>query len=586
MADPLARFREIVFADTEFLPRPGERPAPLCVCARLLRSGKAITAWCDQLDDAPPYPIGDDTLFVSFAAAAELEVHLALGWKLPCHVLDLRVEHLCQTNFSEKRGALGRPKAPRKLIEILRSSGIPDGDAAVKERMVARILKGPPFTAEERQAILNYCLSDADALIPLLWKLLPHIDNLDQALRRGEAVAVSAEVADAGIPFDPWAMSWLRQREVRQAARLRLVSNENLTHGLYDGSTLRKARLDEFVLRHKLQWRRTRTGQLSTKAEVFDELARDHPEFASLAEVQKSLGLLHEFDLTAGSDNRCRTPLWLFSTITGRMAPAGSEYPFTTAAWTRNLIMPHPGTALAYLDFASMEFGAAAGLSQDAAMIEDYTEGDPYLGLGIRVGLAPTEATPGSHGPLRNKLKPLTLAMQYGGGAGLVAYRLGIERRQARRLVELHHRRYAGYWAWSDRRLYRAFAEGRLTTRDGWQCQVTSRTAEFTARNWLIQSNSSGIFRYAAIMTRRLGITICALVHDALLIEASADRIEEETARATMCLEQASRLFLHGLTLRVDTVVVREGQRFPDKRGAKVWAHVEKTLKELACAAA
>ena len=125
-----------------------------------------------------------------------------------------------------------------------------------------------------------------------------------------------------------------------------------------------------------------------------------------------------------------------------------------------------------------------------------------------------------------------------------------------------------------------------LVTRDGWQCQVTSRTAEFTARNWLIQANSSGIFRYAAIMARRLDIKICALVHDALLIEAPIDRIEEEAARATLCLERASGLFLHGLTLRVDTVIVREGQRFPDKRGAKVWAHVERTLKELASAAA
>src|SRR3954453_17690443 len=100
--DLLARFREGVLVDTEFLPQAGERPDPLCVCARLLRSGRAISAWRDQLGTEPPYPIDNSALFVSFAAAAELEVHLALGWKLPRYVLDLRVEHLCQTNFSEK----------------------------------------------------------------------------------------------------------------------------------------------------------------------------------------------------------------------------------------------------------------------------------------------------------------------------------------------------------------------------------------------------------------------------------------------------------------------------------------------------
>jgi len=277
--------------------------------------------------------------------------------------------------------------------------------------------------------------------------------------------------------------------------------------------------------------------------------------------------MLHEFELAAGADDRCRTPIWAFSTITGRMAPNGSAYPFTTPAWTRNLITPHRSTALAYLDFASMEFGVAAGLSHCPAMVADYAHGDPYLGLGIAARLAPPEATTRTHGPFRERLKPMVLAIQYSGGAGLVARRLGIDQRAGTRLVELHHQKYAGYWEWSDRRLYAAFADGRLATLDGWQCRVTSRTSEFSARNWLIQANSAGIFRYAGIMARRLGIRICAIVHDALLIEAPADRIEEEIARATMCLERASRMFLHDLVLRVDAKIIREGERFADKRG-------------------
>jgi DNA polymerase I-like protein with 3'-5' exonuclease and polymerase domains len=263
------------------------------------------------------------------------------------------------------------------------------------------------------------------------------------------------------------------------------------------------------------------------------------------------------------------------------MAPNGSAYPFTTPAWTRNLITPHRGTALAYLDFASMEFGVAAGLSHCPAMVADYAHGDPYLGLGIATRLVPPEATTRTHGPFRERLKPMVLAIQYGGAAALVARRLGIDQRAGARLVELHHQRYAGYWEWSDRRLYTAFADGLLLTLDGWQCQVSSRTTEFSARNWLIQANSAGIFRYAGLMARRLGIRICAVVHDALLIEAPADRIEEEVARATMCLERASRMFLHELVLRVDAKIIREGNRFTDKRGTKIWDYVERTLREL-----
>jgi DNA polymerase-1 len=580
--DPLDRFREIVVVDSEFVAAPSERPVPVCVCAKLLRSGQEIMVWRDEMGATPPYPIGDDVLFVAFAAAAELEVHLALGWPLPAHVLDLRVEHINQTGISERNEGQVRAKPPRALLAVLRHYGIKDGDAAIKDAMRSLIMTGAwPAIEAKRGEILRYCLNDAAALGPLLWKLLPGIRNFDQALRRGEYVALTAEVCHNGIPFDSWAMGRLQQREIRQALRLRLVSNESLAFGLYDGATLKQARLKEFAVRHKLPWKRTPTGRLSTSRETFEYIARDHPEFAGLAEIQKTLSMLHEFELAAGADDRCRTPIWAFSTITGRMAPNGSAYPFTTAAWTRNLITPAPGTALAYLDFASMEFGVAAGLSRCEPMIRDYREGDPYLGFGIEAGLAPLGATTQTHATFRERLKPMLLAIQYGGGDALVAGRLGIDQRAGARLVELHHQKYPGYWDWSDRQLYVAFADGVLITRDGWQCRVSSRTSEFTARNWLIQALSAGIFRYAGLMARRLRIKICAVVHDALLIEVPADRIEEEVARATLCLERASRMFLHDLVLRVDAKIIREGERFTDKRGGKLWDYVERTLQEL-----
>src|SRR4029453_9740072 len=97
-----------------------------------------------------------------------------------------------------------------------------------------------PAIAAKRDDILRYCLSDAAALEPLLWKLLPGTRNFDQALRRGEYVALTAEICRRGMPFDRWAIRRLRQREIRQALRLRLVSNQSLTFGLYEGATFKK----------------------------------------------------------------------------------------------------------------------------------------------------------------------------------------------------------------------------------------------------------------------------------------------------------------------------------------------------------
>src|SRR5262249_28822721 len=156
----------------------------------------------------------------------------------------------------------------------------------------------------------------------------------------------TGEVEDAGIPMDKWAMGHLQRPEVRQALRLRLVSDQSLSHGLYDATKLTQAAIAEFALRHGLRWRKTATGMLSTSNAWFERLGQNLPEFASIGEVEKSLKLLREFKLSVGADGRCRTPIWAFSTVTSRMGPAGSSYPFTTAAWTRYLIMPGPGTAL------------------------------------------------------------------------------------------------------------------------------------------------------------------------------------------------------------------------------------------------
>ncbi len=91
--DALRPFREVWCADFEFHAPPGERPAPLCVVARELRSGRLVRVWLgDDPPAAPPYPTGPDALFVAYYASAELGCHLALGWPLPARVLDLYAE--------------------------------------------------------------------------------------------------------------------------------------------------------------------------------------------------------------------------------------------------------------------------------------------------------------------------------------------------------------------------------------------------------------------------------------------------------------------------------------------------------------
>ena len=106
-------FREVVVVDFEFTNIAGERPVPVCLVARELRSGRRFHVWRDQFGPAPPYATGPDVLFVAYYASAELGCYRALGWPMPERILDLFIEFRDHTNWDRRwtrRGA--RHRAP------------------------------------------------------------------------------------------------------------------------------------------------------------------------------------------------------------------------------------------------------------------------------------------------------------------------------------------------------------------------------------------------------------------------------------------------------------------------------------------
>src|SRR6185503_15491639 len=108
------------------------------------------------------------------------------------------------------------------------------------------------------------------------------------------------------------------------------------------------------------------------------------------------------------------------------------------SVWMRSLIRPGPGKAIAYIDYSSMEFLAAAALSDGHCgpgnpMLDLYRSGDPYLNFGKLIGYIPRDATRDAPGieAARNRLKVLCLAAQYGMQAKTLATRLGVSEIEA-----------------------------------------------------------------------------------------------------------------------------------------------------------
>src|SRR5262245_15356862 len=95
-------FREIVALDTEFRSRPGDRPEPVALVARMLRSGRIARYFADELRALreSPLPDGPDVAYVVFTGQAEWGVYLVLGWSLPRNVVDLLPEFRLKVNWA------------------------------------------------------------------------------------------------------------------------------------------------------------------------------------------------------------------------------------------------------------------------------------------------------------------------------------------------------------------------------------------------------------------------------------------------------------------------------------------------------
>ena len=204
-------FCEVWAVDFEFTAPAGERPTPICMVAREIRSGRTIRLEQGQFGPSPPFSVGPKTLFVAFYASAELGCFLALNWPKPANILDLFAE------FRDRTNGLSTP-AGAGLIGALTFLGLDSIGAIEKDDMRAIAMRGGPFTESERAGLLQYCESDVLALEHLLTAMLPRID-LTRALVRGRYMAAAAAMEWNGTPIDSNTLAYLQEVLDRHSGR-------------------------------------------------------------------------------------------------------------------------------------------------------------------------------------------------------------------------------------------------------------------------------------------------------------------------------------------------------------------------------
>ena len=477
--------------------------------------------------------------------------NLSLGQPIPKNILDLSPEFKCHVNGK------GITRKNQGLIGALQYFGLSSIAPKRKDAMRERIMKGWPFTAEELKQILDYCAEDVEMLRLLLFKLLPHID-LPIALHRGEFVGCLARSEHIGVPIDMEIFPQLADKKTWREIRDSMVPLVDV-HGIYVCDKVgewhwNNAHFEEMVVAERITWPRTETGKLDLRRKTFESMSKAYPQIEPLRQLRYIRDKLRSIQLSVGRDGRNRTVLWPFSSKTSRTQPKAKHWIFSPSVWLRFHIKPEHGTALAYIDYSSMEFGGGGALSDkhipgsNNPMLGLYDGGDPYLDFGKTIGLIPPDATRKTPGVevIRDRLKVLCLGTQYGMQRSTLATRLGVSDLEAHEMLQLHRELFSQYWHWSEDWLHHSLTTGEMRTVFGWKCATgITELSERPIRNWPIQSTCADIFRLAYVWGTRHGLTLIAPVHDAVLLEAPEDRIEADVALMREIMRRASRVILN-----------------------------------------
>jgi DNA polymerase-1 len=413
--------------------------------------------------------------------------------------------------------------------------------------------------------------------------------NLRAALLHGEYMK-----ADASYRFAPLDVPHLRLlQENWDLIRLQLAGDDVTKFDVFDGLHFSHEKFERVLVKEGLDaaWPRTlKSRARRLDKETWETMAGLNPDLEALHQLYKTLKM-PKLNIACDPDGRNRILLGAFGAITSRNTPGSDSrgtFIFAPAKWTRFLIKPPEGRAVAYIDWACQEYGIGAILSGDQNMLRSYEAGDPYLSFAILAGAAPAGATKSTHPVDRKLYKSATLAIGYGQTVWGFCQKTRVSKPVAERVFRDYQRLYPRFLAWREKQVDSFGISLHLSTKLGWTLHQGARVKPNTVLNFTAQATGAEMLRLAVIEMMRRGVRVCCPIHDAVLIEAPVNEIDSAVAEARASMDVASVLFLGGYKLRNEVDVFRFPERFFDKDGAETWCKVSaivETLKQSGVAA-
>jgi hypothetical protein len=139
-------------------------------------------------------------------------------------------------------------------------------------------------------------------------------------------------------------------------------------------------------------WPRTRTGMLSTTADVLRMMLSRSAALEYLAEVMTVRSRFALLQCEVGADGRTRAAFFPGTTATGRCAPKATRFIYAAPKMFRHLIQASRGRVVIQLDYAAQESALAGGFAEDEELLAAYRDGDVHLECARRCNMVPLDA--------------------------------------------------------------------------------------------------------------------------------------------------------------------------------------------------
>ena len=149
------------------------------------------------------------------------------------------------------------------------------------------ILRGGPWSPDERNRILDYCERDVERPHSLFDRMRPAID-LERALVRGWYTKSVARMEHTGIPLDVPMFDHLRANLDQLSQEF--ISGLDPSIDVYEGSHFRETLFLDWLDRRGYRWPQTATGKPALDDSTLDRMATVYPDVRPLRDLRKALG--------------------------------------------------------------------------------------------------------------------------------------------------------------------------------------------------------------------------------------------------------------------------------------------------------